>query len=105
MKYYAVAEIDITDPSWVAGYVAKTTALVERFGGRFLARTPRVGKMEGNRVPPQVFLIVEWPSKEAAETFHESPEYRPHRESRRAGSRADFFLVAGEDVNRPAAMT
>jgi uncharacterized protein (DUF1330 family) len=22
MSYYAVAEIDITDPSWVAGYVA-----------------------------------------------------------------------------------
>jgi len=104
MKHYAVAEIDITDPSWVPAYVAETTALVERHGGRYLARTPNVRKMEGERTPPQICLLIEWPSREAAEAFYASEEYRPHLEARRAGSTGEFLLVAGEDVNRVAAM-
>ncbi len=98
MRYYAVAELDITDPSWVGEYVAKVTGMVERHGGRYLARTPRIEQIEGERRPPQVLLIIEWPSKEAAEAFYESEEYRPFRESRRDGARNEFFLIAGEDV-------
>jgi len=33
VKYYAVAELDVTDPSWVAEYVADVTPMVERRGG------------------------------------------------------------------------
>ena len=42
MKCYAVAELDVTDPRWVADYVANVTAIVERCGGRYLARTARI---------------------------------------------------------------
>jgi uncharacterized protein (DUF1330 family) len=99
MKYYAVAELDLTDPSWVRDYVANVTGMVERHGGRYLARTAQIEKVEGERTPPQVFLIIEWPSKEAADAFYESEEYRPYREGRRRGARNEFLLVAGEDVN------
>lgn len=104
MKHYAVAELDITDPSWVRDYVANVTAIVERHGGRYLARTPQIRQIEGERTPPQVFLIIEWPSREVADAFYESDEYRPYRERRRAGARNEFFLVAGEDVNGVARM-
>jgi uncharacterized protein (DUF1330 family) len=104
MKYYAVAEIDITDPSWVPAYVEHTTKLVERHGGRYLARTPRIDKIEGDRKPPQIYLIIEWPSKQAVEDFYASEEYKPYLESRKDGSRGEFFLVAGEDVNNLARM-
>lgn len=100
MKYYAVAELEITDPAWIPEYVEHTTALVERHGGRYLARTPNVEKVEGERATPQISLIIEWPSKEAAEAFYASDEYRPHLERRLAGSRGEFVLVAGEDVSR-----
>jgi uncharacterized protein (DUF1330 family) len=39
MKYYAIAEMDVTDPSWVADYVANVTGMVERRGGRYLSRS------------------------------------------------------------------
>ncbi len=100
MTYYAVAEIDITDRSWVSEYVKNVTPMVERYGGRYLARTPRIEMLEGERHPPQIFLIIEWPSKEAAEAFYRSDEYKPYMESRKKGSRGKFLLVAGEDVNR-----
>jgi uncharacterized protein (DUF1330 family) len=99
MRYYAVAELEVTDRRWVREYVAAVTAMVERRGGRYLARTGRIEKVEGERTAPQVFLIIEWPSKEVAEAFYDSAEYAPYRESRLAGARNQFFLIAGEDVN------
>jgi uncharacterized protein (DUF1330 family) len=99
MKHYAVAEIGITDPDWVAEYVENVTPLVEARGGRYLARTQQVEKLEGERPAPQVFLIIEWPSKADAEAFYESEEYRPYREARKSGATGEFLLVAGEDVN------
>lgn len=98
MKYYVVAEFDLTDPAWVAEYVREVTPMIERRGGRYLARTPRVEKLEGDRPPPQLVLLIEWPSREEAMAFYESDEYRPYRDSRLAGSRSQMALVAGEDV-------
>ena len=100
LNYYSIAEIDITDPNWVADYVNHVTAQVERYGGRYLARTGKIERMEGERNPPQVIVIVEWPSREAAYAFYESEEYRPFRERRIAGARNEFLLVRGEDMTR-----
>ena len=102
MRYYAVAELDITDPSWIESYVSEVTKLVEQSGGRYLARTAKVEKLEGARPAPQVFLVVEWPSREAAVEFYESEAYRPYRERRQAGARNELVLVAGEDMTGAA---
>jgi uncharacterized protein (DUF1330 family) len=102
VKYYSVAEMEITDRSWVAEYVKNVTKMVEQRGGRYLARTSKVEKVEGERKLPQVFLIIEWPSQEAAKAFYESEEYRPYREARIAGAKNEFLLVAGEDVTKTA---
>ena len=102
MKYYVVAEMDVTDPGWVRDYVQTVTPMVERHGGRYLARTSSVEKLEGERGRPQVFLLVEWPSREAAMAFYESEEYRPYRESRLAGSMSELVLIAGEDMTGAA---
>jgi uncharacterized protein (DUF1330 family) len=105
MKHYAFAEINVTDPRWVPAYVEHTTKLVEQHGGRYLARTPNCEKIEGQRPPSQIYLIIEWPSKEAAHTFYNSDEYKPHLASRRNGSTGEFVLIAGEDVNGVAHMS
>jgi len=102
VKYYAVVEIEVTDQSWVAAYVQNVTMLVEKHGGRYLARTSRVEKPEGLRKVPQLMVIVEWPSRESAMTFYECEEYRPYRQSRIAGAGNEFLLVAGEDVTKTA---
>jgi uncharacterized protein (DUF1330 family) len=99
MKYYAVAQLDVTDPGWVRDYVANVTPMVERFGGRYLARSASVERIEGDGAAPQVVLLIEWPSREAADAFYESAEYAPFRTARIAGARNDFLLVSGEDVN------
>jgi uncharacterized protein (DUF1330 family) len=102
MRYYAVAGITVTDPAWVRDYVANVTAMVERHGGRYLARTGRVEKIEGRRPAAQTYLIIEWPSKSAAERFYDSDEYRPFRQRRMDGAESEFLLIAGEDATGAA---
>lgn len=102
MKYYFIGEIEVTDQSWVPDYVKNVTGMVERSGGRYLTRTPKIEKIEGERKPMPMCVILEWPSKEAAVSFYESEEYRPYRQKRLAGAKNEFLLVAGEDVTKTA---
>lgn len=99
MKYYTVAEIDIVDRSWIRDYVKHVTSLVEQYGGRYLARTSNFDKTEGERERPHIYLLIEWPSREASKEFYESDAYRPYLQARKAGARTESVLVAGEDVN------
>jgi uncharacterized protein (DUF1330 family) len=99
MKFYAVAEMEITDPAWIKDYVANVTGMVERRGGRYLSRTATIERVEGERAVPQALVLIEWSSKEAADEFYASDEYRPYREARETGARNEFLLVAGEDIN------
>jgi len=104
MKYYCVAELNITDESWVPSYVQQVTKLVEQHGGRYLARTSHIEKLEGERKLPQIYLILEWPSRDAALAFYESEEYRPYLQSRLEGASSELVLVAGEDITKAASV-
>ena len=105
MKFYSIAELDITDPSWVGPYVQTVTPMIERYGGRYLARTSNIQRLEGTRDRPQIYVIVEWPSRETALAFYESEEYRPFREQRQAGASNYFLVFPGEDVTGAAKIT
>ena len=98
MTYYAVVRVTLIDDSWVEEYLPAVTALVHKHGGNYLARTMTMERLEGDAELPSVFVIIEWPSKEAAQAFYADPEYRPYLEKRRAGAENDFVLVAGEDI-------
>ena len=101
MKFYSIVEIDVTDPAWIPDYVVKVTGMIERHGGRYLARTGNFQRVEGEREPPQLLVLIEWPSRDTATAFYASVEYAPQLEARKAGSRGQLYLVAGEDVARP----
>ncbi len=90
MKYYCVVEVDTTDPSWVSAYVQNVTKLVEARGGRYLARTSALEKIEGERSLPKLLVILEWPSKESAMAFYASEDYRPYLAGRLAGAKNEF---------------
>ena len=94
MKHYAVAELEVTDPSWVQDYVERRDA-DGRGPRRALPGADGPGASCSRASAPAAdVVLIEWPSREAAEEFFESEEYRPYREARRAGSRGVFLLVA-----------
>ena len=99
MKYYAIVSLNLRNDSWVGDYLPNVTSLVEQHGGNYLARTGNFERVEGDRSSnPDLQVIIEWPSKEAALAFYNDPAYQPYLQSRLAGAGSDFFLVAGEDI-------
>jgi uncharacterized protein (DUF1330 family) len=95
MPVYLLAEMKLEDRSWIEGYVPPVQALVEKHGGRYVIRAFEYEQIEGER-RPDLIVLVEFPSREAARAFYDDPEYEPHRKARMAGSRSDFYLLAGE---------
>ncbi len=97
MKCYAIVQLNIHDESWIAGYGAPVTALVAKHGGRYLARTTDIRRLEGDGEPPNFVAVLEFPSHEAAMAFYDDPEYQPHLEARLGGAEGQFLFVSGED--------
>lgn len=95
MTAYAVLELTIEDKSWLPSYVPPVEALIKKHGGRYLARAFEYEQMEGDR-RPDVIVVLEFPSMDAARAFYNDPDYGPHLKARLAGARGGFYLVPGE---------
>jgi uncharacterized protein (DUF1330 family) len=94
MKGYLIANVTVTDPKAYAEYRAKVQATVEQYGGRFLVRGGTVQPLEGD---PGIgrFVVIEFPSLEAARRWYESPEYAPLLRLRIASAHSRVALVEG----------
>jgi uncharacterized protein (DUF1330 family) len=97
MSHYTVVAITPTSTSWIPGYLETVGSLVARHGGRYLARTARHERLEGEGETPAVYTIVQWPSRDAANAFYNDPDYVPHREARRAGATTTYTNIEGVD--------
>ena len=97
MTYYSVLAVTPTKEDWIPDYIGPANALVAQHGGKYLARTASHARLEGEGEDAALRIIIEWPSKEAAEAFMSDPAYRPHLEARTAGSNSYHFLIEGKD--------
>lgn len=97
MAYYSVLAVTPTSEAWIADYIGPANQLVARHGGKYLARTASHSRLEGEGEGAALRIIIEWPSKEAAEAFMGDPDYLPHLEARTAGSNSYHFLIEGTD--------
>ena len=97
MKYYSVLDVSPTSEEWIADYLPVANRLVPKYGGKYLARTANHEQLEGDAVQAALRVLLEWPSKEAAEGFMNDPEYIPHLKARTNGSVSHHFLIQGKD--------
>ena len=95
MAAFVVGRVEITDPSWVEGYIPAVEALVESHGGKYLVRSPEMDVVESNGKAPDVVVVLEFPTREAAQGFYRSAEYQPWLEARKAGAKTELILVDG----------
>lgn len=94
MAVYVVSLIDVADPDSMQQYQNNYPALVESFGGTYLARGGKVEALEGSWDHDRM-VVMEFPDREAALAWYRSPEYRPFIEARQRYSRATLLLVDG----------
>ncbi len=81
--------------AWVKEYLPKTAALVAKHGGKRLIggnSTPRILPLEGAQ-PPLGVVILEFPSLEQAQGWHDDPDYAPLKQLRQANVDMEVFVI------------
>ncbi len=95
MAAYLMFEIDITDPAWGPEYGEKVKPLVAKHGGKVIIRSTEPVRIEGARGLPTVVVVLEFPSRNAAQAWYDDPAYKPLIDLRNTGSSAEGLLVDG----------
>ena len=94
MSAYFVVELEITNAAGMEPYRAAVGATMEKYGGRFLARTDATELIEGGPEPKRI-VILEFPDQPAFKRWYDSPEYQKILPSRLNNSTARAFVVQG----------
>lgn len=94
MAAYLIVNIEIIDPAAFERYREAVPPLIARHGGRYLVRGGETRQLEGSR-PWHRVVVLEFPSREAAEACYADPDYAPLLALRLASTNSDAVLVDG----------
>jgi uncharacterized protein (DUF1330 family) len=94
MAAYIIAEIEVTDPETYEKYKARTPAVIEQYGGRFIVRGGKAELLEGDQQPARL-AVIEFSDIAAARRFHDSPEYQAIIGLRHKAANSRTILVEG----------
>ena len=94
MKAYLIANITVTDPQRFAAYREQVPSVLAKYGGRFLVRAGAVHALEGDFGLDR-FVVIEFPSAEAARRFYHSEEYAPLLKLRSETTNSEVAIVEG----------
>jgi uncharacterized protein (DUF1330 family) len=75
MSAYLIATETVHDEAMFAEYRQHVIATLETFGGRFVARGGKLTVLEGEWPHPRT-VIIEFPTREAAEGWYKSADYQ-----------------------------
>ena len=98
MSVYVIADIKVTDPSWIPEYAAAVHDIVHKHGGKYLSRSANVKTLEGKPLDTTLIALLQFPSAEAAEAFVTDPEYAPYAAARKGGSESRFQMIDDTDL-------
>jgi uncharacterized protein (DUF1330 family) len=96
---YLILHGEVTDPEGYEEYKEKAQVLLAEHGARYLARGGQATPVEGEWLPR--FVVVEFPSYEAALAFYHSPEYQAVAEIRKRFSNSAVAIVEGLTAPAP----
>lgn len=93
MAAYIIARIEVTNLEAYKEYAAKTPALAESFGGRFLVKAGAFEQIEGSG--PDRHVVIEMPDVETAKAFYNSADYQKILPIALENSKRDLVIVEG----------
>ena len=98
MAGYWVARSKINDPVAYKRYTDRVPEIIGKFGGKVLARGGKFKILEGPEKFGR-FVVIEFPTLEAAVACHESPEYQEASAHRKNGAGdVELVIVEGGDA-------
>ena len=96
MKAYGIWQEEITDQSMFDAYRKEVMPTLAAFGGKFLVRGGKMTRVEGDW-PFSRVVVIEFPSREAAEGWYNSSAYQKLLPLRLKASRGNFIIVDGAE--------
>lgn len=96
MAAYVILRIQADDPTKLKDYQQVAPSIIEKHGGKLLARGGDVVSLEGVEETRRIVMI-EFPSLEQAKEFYYSSEYRQAIELRKGV--AEFEVIAVDGIN------
>ena len=94
MPAYFIVEIDVQDAAAFEEYRKHVPETIAKYGGRYLVRGGTAETLEGDE-PPARIVVLEFPSREGARAFYDSPEYGPLKALRLRAAKSRLLLVDG----------
>lgn len=91
---YIVGRVTVTDWDAYQEYMKRTPKIIDRFGGRFIARGADIETLEGEKETRRM-VIIEFPSAEKAKAFYHSDAYQEARNIRADAAKAQFLVLDG----------
>ncbi len=98
MSVYVIADIKVTDPSWIPEYAKAVHDIVHKHGGKYLSRSANVKTLEGKPLDTTLIAILQVPDEAAVKAFATDPAYAPYAKMRKEGSDSRFQLVDDTDA-------
>jgi uncharacterized protein (DUF1330 family) len=94
MKAFVIAAETVKDEAMFADYRAAVPATLEAFGGKFIARGGALTSLEGEW-PHSRLVIIEFPSRAAAEGWYKSADYQKIISLRHKSSVGNLIIADG----------
>jgi uncharacterized protein (DUF1330 family) len=91
---YLIANVDVTDPVQYEEYKKLSSIAMKANGAEVCIRGGKVEVLEGDWNPAR-FVMLKFPSVEAAHKFYESPEYRAAKQAREGAANMRMIIVEG----------
>ena len=96
MAAYIIGHVEVRDTAWTVQYLPKTTALVQKHGGKLLAGSGcAMESLEGEGKLPSAIIVLEFPSMEQAKAWYHDPEYAPLIKLRQKAAKGKLVIVEG----------
>ncbi|MEL7028346.1 MAG: DUF1330 domain-containing protein [Pseudomonadota bacterium] len=100
MPAYLIVVAKISDrDKFIQGYGKTAGALTEKFGGKYVLRGPGAELLEGSFGDGASMVISEWPDKESAHRFWNSPEYAEAKKLREGVADCQVLLIEAPKIN------
>ena len=91
MPAYITAEFTPQNEEMLQTYSAKAASIISEYGGEFLIKAPI--QILGGSNNYEYKAIIEFPSKEQAQSWFDSPQYQALIDVRDQGMESSFLLI------------
>ena len=98
MTVYVIANVKVTDESWIPEYAEHVHDIVHRHGGKYLSRSANLTCLEGEPLDTTLIALLEFPDAESVTAFVQDPDYAPFGKARQDGSVSQFTMLDDTDV-------